>query len=91
MQCRNSPLAKSPPPNLPKIPGVTTPDTSVLENGRQQDKTHGKPGGMHLNKLGGTHLDKPGGMYLNKRMGGRGVVRNKTSRGCAIKQAGGVQ
>ena len=23
MQCRNSPLAKSPPANLPKIPGVT--------------------------------------------------------------------
>jgi len=25
MHCRNSPLAKSPPPNLPKIPGVTSP------------------------------------------------------------------
>jgi len=31
MQCRNSPLAKSPPPNLPKIPGVTSPDNQ--ENG----------------------------------------------------------
>ena len=36
MQCRNSPLAKSPPPNLPKIPGVTTPETgSIQENGHQ--------------------------------------------------------
>lgn len=25
LNCRNSPLAKSPPPNLPKIPGVTSP------------------------------------------------------------------
>lgn len=36
MQCRNSPLAKSPPPNLPKIPGVTTPVSSpgtIQENG----------------------------------------------------------
>lgn len=34
MQCRNSPLAKSPPPNMAKIPGVTAPeDTSSKENG----------------------------------------------------------
>merc|ERR1719289_731166 len=25
LQCRNSPLAKSPPPNMAKIPGVTMP------------------------------------------------------------------
>lgn len=36
MQCRNSPLAKSPPANLPKIPGVTMvagPEAVVKENG----------------------------------------------------------
>lgn len=37
MQCRNSPLTKSPPPNLPKIPGVTTPEpepkSDLKENG----------------------------------------------------------
>jgi translation initiation factor 4E binding protein 1 len=36
MQCRNSPLAKSPPPNMPKIPGVTSPgDASIKENGHE--------------------------------------------------------
>ncbi|XP_022317920.2 eukaryotic translation initiation factor 4E-binding protein 1-like isoform X1 [Crassostrea virginica] len=25
LQCRNSPLTKSPPPNMAKIPGITTP------------------------------------------------------------------
>ena len=35
MQCRNSPLTKSPPANLPKIPGVTSPtsDQDTKENG----------------------------------------------------------
>eukprot|EP00918_Siedleckia_nematoides_P023069 GHVU01049685.1.p1 GENE.GHVU01049685.1~~GHVU01049685.1.p1 ORF type:complete len:114 (-),score=8.48 GHVU01049685.1:4107-4448(-) len=34
MQCRNSPLAKSPPPNLPRIPGVTSPlGEEVKQNG----------------------------------------------------------
>lgn len=44
MQCRNSPLAKSPLQNLPEIPGVTSPDTSApKQNG---DKTeHKKEGG----------------------------------------------
>ena len=46
MQCRNSPLAKSPPPNLPKIPGVTTPDTGAVENGQEPEKAPNKPGGM---------------------------------------------
>jgi hypothetical protein len=38
MQCRNSPLAKSPPANLPKIPGVTSPESgagdATKENGQ---------------------------------------------------------
>lgn len=36
MQCRNSPLAKSPPANLPKIPGVTSPESgdAAKENGQ---------------------------------------------------------
>jgi len=34
LQCRNSPLTKSPPPNLAKIPGVTSPATEEkVENG----------------------------------------------------------
>ena len=37
MGCRKSPLAKSPPANLPTIPGVTSPDQPQLpdikENG----------------------------------------------------------
>lgn len=35
MQMRNSPLAKTPPKNLPVIPGVTAKDTEVVhrENG----------------------------------------------------------
>lgn len=37
MQCKNSPLAKSPPPNLPKIPGVTSPGSDVKENGHDKE------------------------------------------------------
>ena len=36
LQCRNSPLAKSPPANLPKIPGVTSPGGELKENGDPQ-------------------------------------------------------
>lgn len=36
MQCRNSPLAKSPPPNLPNIPGVTSPEIKNQENGHER-------------------------------------------------------
>ena len=44
MQCRNSPLTKSPPKNLPKIPGVTAPaepgtNTSQTENKIEEEKT----------------------------------------------------
>jgi translation initiation factor 4E binding protein 1 len=35
MQCRNSPLAKSP-PNLPKIPGVTCPVEESAKGGKKQ-------------------------------------------------------
>lgn len=40
MQCRNSPLAKSPPANLPKIPGVTSPEAGdgLKENGENERK-----------------------------------------------------
>jgi len=31
MQCRNSPLTKSPPPNLPNIPGITHPANNVVQ------------------------------------------------------------
>ena len=45
MQCRNSPLAKSPPPNIPNIPGVTSPDPSskILENGNEPSEKTKKP------------------------------------------------
>ncbi|XP_076460075.1 eukaryotic translation initiation factor 4E-binding protein 1-like [Babylonia areolata] len=34
LQCRNSPLAKSPPPNMQDIPGITSPaKPDVKENG----------------------------------------------------------
>ncbi|XP_033742779.1 eukaryotic translation initiation factor 4E-binding protein 2-like [Pecten maximus] len=40
LQCRNSPLTKSPPPNMAKIPGVTAPGTvdMPLENGNVTDE-----------------------------------------------------
>lgn len=41
MQCRNSPLTKSPPPNLPKIPGITCPEEEKKkpqENGHHQEQ-----------------------------------------------------
>ncbi len=63
MQCRNSPLTKSPPPNLPKIPGVTSPekDTRVpeesKENGHEPIKADKKAGGgifiQYFHKAGG--------------------------------------
>jgi translation initiation factor 4E binding protein 1 len=31
MQCRNSPLTKSPPPNLPNIPGITHPANNIVQ------------------------------------------------------------
>jgi hypothetical protein len=31
LQCRNSPLTKSPPPNLPNIPGITDVTGSVVQ------------------------------------------------------------
>ena len=47
MQCRNSPLTKSPPKNLPKIPGVTAPAEpgAAQENKIEEEKT--KPVGMY--------------------------------------------
>ncbi|ESO87446.1 hypothetical protein LOTGIDRAFT_220154 [Lottia gigantea] len=41
LQCRNSPLTKSPPPNMAKIPGVTTPAEkgSPKVNGNPECKT----------------------------------------------------
>ena len=45
MQMRNSPLAKTPPKNLPVIPGVTAKDTEVVhrENGTIVEEPE-KPG-----------------------------------------------
>lgn len=51
MQLRNSPLARSPPVNMAKIPGVTDFDTDSFiaspknkENGPKEDKDHLKEG-----------------------------------------------
>jgi len=35
MQCRQSPLAKTPPANLPNIPGITTKDSEVAPPPRE--------------------------------------------------------
>lgn len=52
MQMRNSPLAKTPPKNLPVIPGVTAKDTEVVhrENGTivEEPEKPGKRPGPHL-------------------------------------------
>lgn len=37
MQCRNSPLAKSPPANMTKIPGVTSPGKVEPVNGHDEE------------------------------------------------------
>ncbi|KAI0230185.1 Eukaryotic translation initiation factor 4E-binding protein 1 [Lamellibrachia satsuma] len=48
LECRNSPLTRSPPPNLPKIPGVTCPQTKkTKENGHAPDAKVSKPAGMY--------------------------------------------
>ena len=44
MQCRNSPLAKSPPANLPKIPGVTSPDTGAAGDSKENGHPESIPG-----------------------------------------------
>ena len=43
MQCRNSPLAKSPPANLPKIPGVTSPPETGAAGETGAAKENGTP------------------------------------------------
>ena len=46
LQCRNSPLTRSPPPNMAKIPGVTTPGEVDIpkENGVVGDASQQKKG-----------------------------------------------
>ncbi|KAG8184305.1 hypothetical protein JTE90_008989 [Oedothorax gibbosus] len=45
MQMRNSPIARTPPKNLPNIPGITSPNHSKpKENGTEQtEDKHGEP------------------------------------------------
>jgi hypothetical protein len=43
MQCRNSPLTKSPPPNLPNIPGITCPDDKEKKAQPQENGHHAAP------------------------------------------------
>uniref|UniRef100_F6V7K2 Eukaryotic translation initiation factor 4E binding protein 1 n=1 Tax=Ornithorhynchus anatinus TaxID=9258 RepID=F6V7K2_ORNAN len=47
MECRNSPVAKTPPRDLPRIPGVTSPQTDEPST----ETTH----------LHSSHEDKPSG------------------------------
>ena len=42
MQLRNSPLTKSPPPNLPKIPGVTSPLAADAAKDEPRENGHEK-------------------------------------------------
>ena len=46
LQCRNSPLTRSPPPNMAKIPGVTAPGEVDIpkENGVVGDASQEKKG-----------------------------------------------
>ncbi len=54
MQCRNSPFAESPTPNLPKIPGVASPEKDThakeesKENGHEPTKAYKKAGGRGM-------------------------------------------
>ena len=43
MQCRNSPLTKSPPPNLPHIPGVTCPEEKKPSAPQENGVSNAKP------------------------------------------------
>ena len=51
MQCRNSPLAKSPPANLPKIPGVTSPDTGAAGDSKENGHPPTIPGNTGVKAL----------------------------------------
>ena len=54
LQCRNSPLTKSPPPNMAKIPGITTPGKVDVpkENGEViQDENQKKRGNALISFL----------------------------------------
>lgn len=57
MQMRNSPLAKTPPKNLPVIPGVTAKDTEVVhrENGTivEEPEKPGRKPVPHILSCGG--------------------------------------
>ncbi|KAK2185315.1 hypothetical protein NP493_240g02000 [Ridgeia piscesae] len=51
LECRNSPLTRSPPPNMPKIPGVTCPQAmKTKENGHAPEAKVAKPA---------EHVDEP--------------------------------
>eukprot|EP00914_Ancora_sagittata_P018701 GHVO01037062.1.p1 GENE.GHVO01037062.1~~GHVO01037062.1.p1 ORF type:complete len:127 (+),score=18.78 GHVO01037062.1:122-502(+) len=43
MQCRNSPLTKSPPPNLPHIPGITCPEEKPAQAAPQENGVNARP------------------------------------------------
>lgn len=45
LECRNSPLTKSPPPNMAKIPGVTAPGDVDLPKENVIQETKEKPSG----------------------------------------------
>jgi len=50
LQCRNSPLAKSPPPNLPKIPGITDQSCSAVQQENATLEASGAGGDQPLKK-----------------------------------------
>jgi len=48
MQCRNSPLTKSPPPNLPNIPGITHPANNIVQRENVVSGNVVNGGGEHI-------------------------------------------
>lgn len=57
MECRNSPVAKTPPSHLPDIPGVTSPNVEELkiENNHVQNCDEKVSTGEHRQKTGEVH------------------------------------
>jgi len=59
LQCRNSPLTKSPPPNLPNIPGVTHPINNITqrENVASADQVAQKKVSENSEDVSQFHMD----------------------------------
>lgn len=72
MECRNSPVAKTPPKDLPTIPGVTSPTSDEPSTQASQSHLHSSP---EDKRAGGESYPGPG------LGGGLSVLRNSTFQG----------